>query len=359
MPQAEFNPPNFESLHGFDDSRHTTFRESLFLVTLNVATVISLLFSVLHFTDINTLNPFHANINVGYAFINALLILNVKARESHSQINIWVFLFVSQLTFTSTYLSISEDQLRGIWFYLLILVSYILAGTRAGQLIVLASVTTMVIGQFFLEKQLTEVRFTTLLGGTIIFGVLVQVFTERVHRYIDLLKAKNQQLNELAKLDPLTGILNSRYFHELGHNLISLAKRNQEPLSVLFLDLDNFKHINDYYGHEAGDRVLISVTNTIKTHLRASDVFARVGGEEFCIILPKTTSEGAQDLAEKLKQLVQDQQLNYFNKQITITTSIGVASLQSEIDTLKSLQATADKNLYLAKNQGRNKVVYK
>ncbi len=171
----------------------------------------------------------------------------------------------------------------------------------------------------------------------------------------DLEKSVNE-LHQLSMIDVLTNIYNRRYFFEIAKNLVSIATREQKPLSLLMIDIDYFKKINDNYGHQAGDFVLIYLVKEIEKSMRTSDVFARIGGEEFTILLDDTSLDGARVIAEKIRHIVENKTFIYNTIAIDITISIGMSELNRENPLIEDLYKKADKQLYLAKQTGRNKV---
>ncbi|KAA0941726.1 MULTISPECIES: GGDEF domain-containing protein [unclassified Pseudomonas] len=156
-----------------------------------------------------------------------------------------------------------------------------------------------------------------------------------------------------AQTDELTGLMNRRAFFEHAQLLYNQCKRNQQPLCVLMLDMDHFKAINDTYGHQAGDQVLRQIGGVISASFRQADVYGRLGGEEFAVLLPDTTVEVARDIAEQLIRAIAGL---ITEPVLGLTASLGVASTQSVDDDLHGLMNTADKALYRAKAQGRNQV---
>jgi diguanylate cyclase (GGDEF)-like protein/PAS domain S-box-containing protein len=172
-------------------------------------------------------------------------------------------------------------------------------------------------------------------------------------------KAMEAKLTALATTDGLTGIYNRAYFNEQLHEEFKRAKRYQtQSLSLLLLDADHFKSVNDYYGHPAGDAVLIAIAQKAKACARETDIVARYGGEEFVIILPNTNGTDALKLAERLRQSIESMQVNYEGQSISRTVSIGIACLQDkDLNDEDSLLVQADQALYKAKNGGRNRVV--
>ena len=168
---------------------------------------------------------------------------------------------------------------------------------------------------------------------------------------------RTQQLEKLAVTDPLTGISNRRDLMQRLDTEIDRARRYHKPLCVLMIDLDHFKAINDNYGHQAGDEVLIDTTKTLLKLCRTSDTIGRYGGEEFVIVLPEISLDAAVVLAERISLEISQRKVNSIEQQeINYTCSIGVAELTADLDQ-KSLLHTADNALYKAKIDGRNRVV--
>jgi len=160
--------------------------------------------------------------------------------------------------------------------------------------------------------------------------------------------------------DGLTGAFNRRYFGQKLRADVSFARRHRIPLSLLMLDLDHFKRVNDSHGHRTGDAVLVSCAQAIADAIRTEDVFARYGGEEFAIIAPATDCAGAAALAERIRRTVAGVSLPALDGSgaaLAITLSAGVATLDPGVDAdEQTLVATADENLYTAKKAGRNRV---
>lgn len=159
---------------------------------------------------------------------------------------------------------------------------------------------------------------------------------------------------ELATHDDLTGALNRRAFGERARQQLLLSTRGGQPLSLLALDLDHFKLINDSHGHGAGDAVLREFVQVAQSCLRGSDLFGRIGGEEFAILLPRTATGGAITVAERMRQKLAAAQILYRGVPIRITVSIGIAEYGSHLKDLDELLNAADIALYRAKHRGRN-----
>jgi diguanylate cyclase (GGDEF)-like protein/PAS domain S-box-containing protein len=167
----------------------------------------------------------------------------------------------------------------------------------------------------------------------------------------------NIELENLALTDFLTNLPNRRYFMLQGAEELKRVTRNQEPLALIMLDIDLFKRVNDTYGHEVGDLALLHVAWVLKSSLREIDILARIGGEEFAVLLPNTGQNEACVLAERVRKLVQETPFKKTREAITITISSGVAVFEKGMSDIDDLLRNADVALYEAKHSGRNCVV--
>jgi two-component system, cell cycle response regulator len=171
------------------------------------------------------------------------------------------------------------------------------------------------------------------------------------------LEASRRMLAEQATTDPLTKLKNRRAFFEDGTKHMAMVKRYSTDLSVILSDIDHFKKINDSYGHQTGDEALIAVARILSRMTRAEDTVARIGGEEFAILLPDTKRLGTAVLAERIRVAVENEKQIVGDKILSLTISIGIASYREErVDSIDELLNVADRRLYLAKHNGRNRI---
>ncbi len=166
------------------------------------------------------------------------------------------------------------------------------------------------------------------------------------------------ELKLLASTDPMTKLYNRRYFSKISEHTLDLSKREKKDLSIIMLDIDKFKKVNDTYGHSVGDEVIIHLANEMRNNQRKSDISARFGGEEFVILLPNTDSEGAKIVAQKLRESVENAKIVYDGTNtLSYTISLGVSQIDlSKNQTIEDGLKESDDALYEAKETGRNKV---
>lgn len=165
----------------------------------------------------------------------------------------------------------------------------------------------------------------------------------------------NSQLNEMVIRDGLLGIYNRRYLEQRLQETFKVSQRYQRPLSVLMIDIDHFKAVNDTYGHPVGDEILKRVSQTITDRLRTTDILGRYGGEEFLVLLPETDLSGASQLAQSLVARVSQIPTEQLAPNLQLTISIGVGSYPEQSQNPEALVSLADQHLYEAKHQGRNR----
>ena len=194
-------------------------------------------------------------------------------------------------------------------------------------------------------------RETVIYGGILFLSLIIPMIW-----YSFRLRSLNVKLNILATTDTLTGVNNRRFIVDTAAIEISRVLRNRHKFSFLMFDIDKFKVFNDTHGHAVGDKALIEFARTIEATKRKSDVFGRIGGEEFCLLALDTDIDNACIFAEKLRQAIENVTIRAGRKKIKMTVSIGVSIFTYEQDSFDALMVRADQALYKAKENGRNRV---
>lgn len=174
---------------------------------------------------------------------------------------------------------------------------------------------------------------------------------------IEQRKKLEEELRHLASTDSLTGLLTRRRFFELGAAELARMNRREQAVSIIIMDLDHFKLINDHYGHAVGDQVLTEIGQLCRTKLREFDIIGRLGGEEFGVVLPEADLEAARLIAERFRLELQTLRWDQGDRTLTVTASMGLAQLRPTDQSLEQAFYRADKALYQAKAEGRDRIV--
>lgn len=200
------------------------------------------------------------------------------------------------------------------------------------------------------------VRFNVVMfvATGIFASFILALALEHTARYGFRLELK---LEEQAHIDPLTGIANRRRLEDRAREEVERARRFNRPLSLMIMDLDHFKGVNDRHGHPFGDKVLRTLAEVGRVNLRQTDLFARVGGEEFVVLMPETNADMAAQIAERLRRQLSAAPVIDGEVAASVTISIGIAAYGADAPSMEMLMAQADRALYAAKAQGRDRVV--
>lgn len=197
-------------------------------------------------------------------------------------------------------------------------------------------------------------KLANIVAGCVVLGVLLLRWLPAAVRERAVAEAHAKELHALATTDGLTGLINRRHFTALAETERERQERYNRPLSLLMLDIDHFKSVNDRYGHAIGDQVLCRVAEICVSQVRKTDILARMGGEEFAIMLTETDRHGATQFAERLCASIARQPLSVGPSEIACTVSIGVAEM-TDAHSLSETLSEADAALYEAKRSGRNR----
>jgi diguanylate cyclase (GGDEF)-like protein len=200
-------------------------------------------------------------------------------------------------------------------------------------------------------------KVINIVAGCVVLGLLLMRWLPEAVRERDRAEKTAADLEKLATTDGMTSLVNRRHFETLAHAEWARFQRYGRPLSLLVLDVDKFKSINDRFGHDAGDLVLKAVAEICKATKRQTDVVARIGGEEFAMLLPETTEAAAEIAAERLRKAIQDHPHVLPGVELQVTASIGIAGATLGMAAFEVLLKRADEALYEAKRTGRNRIV--
>ncbi|MGK0408449.1 MAG: diguanylate cyclase (GGDEF)-like protein [Shewanella psychromarinicola] len=211
----------------------------------------------------------------------------------------------------------------------------------------------------FMFQNITLLPLASLTGQITHISIIVYDVTDIAVNKLQL-KSTNEQLEQLSQIDGLTQLYNRRHWQSCMEKEFDRYSRYGDAASLVMIDIDNFKRINDEYGHPAGDKVIQHIAYLLTQALRETDCAGRYGGEEFGVVLSKTTAEDALNFTERLRKRIEASEVTFENRLIKVTVSLGINDLDSAIDSSSNWLSGADKALYVAKQQGRNKsIIYK
>ena len=318
----------------------------------------SALFGLLSDLGINDIGPIHSKVNYAYSFLTILLILFLRSSKKNYNLTAHSLLVISLITFTSSLIFVPQDEFRMIWFYLLVFVAYMISSKMIGLLCTLASIVIILSVNYFVDLQLSQVAINSGILGLIIGSFLSYIYTDKITNYENSLIQQNSSLSLLASTDYLTGIMNKRMFNEISERYFQTAQKNDLTLTLLLLDLDHFKKVNDTYGHQAGDQLLKRFVKTMESILNKSDIFARIGGEEFAVLLSQMNCDDTYHLAETIRKEIENDFITYEGQDIRVTTSIGISENRETDTEFEDIFSRADMALYQAKHEGRNKTCF-
>ena len=206
------------------------------------------------------------------------------------------------------------------------------------------------------EELSTKIMSLVLFSGTF-FSMIFLIVMYNASKSNLKLKNNEGRLKELANTDSLTKLYNRRYFYKIATKILKLSQRAKQDICICMIDIDNFKNINDTYGHHLGDYVIKNLAKKLNTLTRQSDIVARYGGEEFVLLFPNTSIEGAQIIAKKICKEISEQKL--INKKINLSYTISLGlSLYNGEDSIDDFIIKADESLYKAKHAGKNQVIF-
>ena len=309
----------------------------------------------LFFSVVNLLhdNWLLAMLELAYAGVSAYM-LTLIDRTPHLQVLTAIYLVPF---FSIMILAISQAQTTFAvfaWVQTIPIICYMLLGLRLGML---SSVLFVSIGlcsfsrRFWSDGWLPSLEIVANLG---LASLTIMLFA---HIYERSRLLNEKRLTAQATTDPLTGLANRMKLAEVFERERAHAQRNGTPLSLAFLDIDHFKQINDRFGHDVGDRALEHFATTLSQRLRTNDLFCRLGGEEFAVLLPGSSALQAKEIVEALRERLAHDPLHLADQTLSMTLSAGIAELGGDGCSLDELLLAADQRTYSAKRAGRNQVI--
>ena len=305
----------------------------------------------------------------GAAIIRIGLVVSFRTQQSALALKTWEHLFTASIVMVGLcwgvggWLLLPEElAFRAVVFFFLIGMASAAVAVYAiqwvGAILTILALVLPITLEFLLQDTLPE----RLMGLAALLYVVAAYrslritdhFVQSFHALSFELQKAKEQAETLARTDFLTGMHNRRSFYDLCETPFRLARRHGQDLAVILFDIDQFKTINDAHGHAVGDQVLRNLSRIVADTCRESDVAGRVGGEEFAILLPHTNAENAHELAERLREQMEQSVLHLDREEVRFTASFGVAQMFPACESLEALVAAADGGMYRAKQRGKN-----
>ncbi len=341
----------------FDESEeYLAFRYRFLAAVMLTGAVITLVFVIAGELGANPMDNPHLRMMEVFSVGTFALWWFLRGYKERFRLVAWSYLLACELEYVSALVHVPEDELRVLWFFTNVSGVYLLLGRGPGLAVSLATGVGLLLGNPMLSRPYSPNAMATLVLGLVYMTLFFHLYASRSISYLKRVRVLNERLVQQATHDPLTGLLNARAYYELCDHWIASAQRSNAACSVLFIDLDHFKRINDGHGHAAGDTVLRTVASALAATVRRSDTVARIGGEEFSVFLPDTDTNNALVLAEKLRAVVEDLRIEVHGAPLRVTASVGVASARNAMENMASIQQRADMAMYQAKAGGRNRV---
>lgn len=328
-------------------------------IVVFITCIIASLYACFFFVQLN--NPALTIMNLGFvALYGASMVLNHFQHYKIAKLSFFIVLMLHVLILT-VYIFTPSASFH--YYYLLLPCGIFLIfddEEQTEKLFVMVSSSALFFYCHVFQNNDPIVELSLQTENTIYISAITIIILE-IYFVMSIFSRANSKhqlkLKKLATIDPLTGINNRRTLMSKGDEFYQHAKRYQKVFSLIMLDVDHFKKINDTYGHAIGDAILKKVSSTLVDNTRASDIVARYGGEEFIVLLPETDESAAFIIAEQLRLMVSEAKTTLDSgDDITCSASLGVASYKQSSSCFANILSQADLALYEAKNTGRNKV---
>jgi len=268
----------------------------------------------------------------------------------------WVIAYILPFCLTMMFALISPRATTTVfaWVLLIPILSHLLMGRRLGLLVSAVFMGTAALVFYLKYHDAPEMMQPLPIANMALMSLTILAFS---HIYEITREQSESRLLKMAQTDALTGLANRARLSDVFEQERKRSLRNGTPLSMLVVDLDHFKQVNDQHGHEAGDLALRHVADTLRASLRATDLATRLGGEEFAILLTDTTTDQAHRVADKIRHVIEATPIPYHDQAIRLTISGGIAQFGPDGADLRSLIGRADQFLYHAKDSGRNRII--
>ena len=290
-----------------------------------------------------------------FAFVLLFRYLNFQSRETRLKLAIETWAMIAFISVVLSFTGLVDSPLLNLYLLVIIACAITLGKVMTLLEVMLIACCYLYMGYQSYSTGLFAAETFTLIMAKFSPFLLVAYVTSMLAS--DILHAK-QRITVLSQTDDLTGLLNMRAFNNLLEKEITLVTRYEQPLTVVMIDVDGLKSVNDRYGHTAGSQLIKTIAHSIKDTIRKTDVLARFGGDEFVILMTHTNTEHAHMAAERIRAAIQNTSFDLTGNRISTTVSVGVASFPEGVDEPAEVLDKADIALYKSKQYGRDRVTY-
>lgn len=338
-----------------DNELLTSFKHKmlrLMIILLVIASTLSGLYYTAGFGHIS--NGEH-NLRYAHAFLGLIFYFILTFNKDSYTFVSYGLIFMTLFIFSYAFYHAANTEIRLLWFLVITMAAFITNGTILGVMTAVLSMLSLIYVNNLYDLKINNFTFLTIGSSLVITSLMLYYFTKKIEAFSRNLSEQNARLDRLASVDPLTGMMNRRVFLEMADKYLHQSYRQDEKFYFLMLDIDHFKSINDSYGHKEGDNVLIRYAKVIHNILRENDLFGRLGGEEFGVVILEKDRKNALHVAEKIRMAIESEVYEVGDKTLPITMSIGVA-FGYESATLEEVMHASDIAMYKAKTSGRNRV---
>ncbi|MDH5465497.1 MAG: GGDEF domain-containing protein, partial [Thiovulaceae bacterium] len=341
----------------FDESEELLqFRFTTLMIMIMLITAYSFIYAVLNLTGLDDLGVKQSIVNFFQTLVGIGLFFYLRKSKDNYSKALYVLFVMLFIAFSLTLVFVPNDEFRVIWFFVLVIGSYIVGDIFLGVITSITGLIVIGVLNTLFELNISDVAMFSIVGSYIVVSFFMFAYTKRMDRFQEELIEKKNMMEKLATFDALTGIMNRRLFLEMAEKYLSEAERLKKHFYFLMIDIDHFKKINDNYGHHVGDEVLRRFSLCVGSEMRKSDLFGRIGGEEFGVVILSDEEEDAVRTAERIREIVERNSCSIDKNIMKITTSVGLVQ-ERDNETLVEIMKRADAVLYRAKDEGRNRVV--
>ena len=335
-----------------------SFKYKMLTILIVLLVISSVIFSLYYTLGFGVISNNEHYLRYAHAALGLVFFMLLRYNKKSYNFVSYGLVLSSLFFFSYALIDASNNEIHLLWFVVITVAAFISHGVKLGLITALLSSFILQVMNSSYNLGIDYFVILTLISSLFIISLMLYYFTKKIDAFSRDLSEQNCRLERLASSDALTGIMNRRIFLEIANKYLYQSQRQNENFYFLMLDIDHFKSINDNYGHQAGDKVLVTYSDLIRSILRKNDLYGRLGGEEFGIVVLENSDEDALHVAEKIRLAIESKEHKIDDSVLPVTVSIGVA-LKCQKHTLEDVMHSADEAMYEAKTLGRNKVCFR